>query len=809
MENQLYIDVIFAAKLHQSFTYQAKTLNQANYFPGQRVLVPLRNRQVIGFIISTHFNKPAFQVRPILEIIDTTPIFPAELFNFLTKLSDYYLAPLGMVLDSALPKEIKLQKFRTFYITDSNKKFPSAYHNIYQKIKAKPGINYTLLKRSFENNKLTRAIYYLKRHALITEKTDFQKNKQKKRIDKKIRLVNDAATKDIPGNATRQLELINYLKKHNHIFHHEIKQFSPSAIKKLEEKGIIHIERKDVTLHRLIDDFTPREKAVRLNNQQQAVYEVVSKNIKRSNYHGFLLHGVTGSGKTEVYIKLIETALQNNKSIIVLVPEIALTTHLANRFYGAFQDNIAIWHSGLTATERSNIWHKVSNGTIQIVIGARSALFMPMQKLGLIIVDEEHEQSYKQQHPAPRYHARDAALLRGFHSRSTVLLGSATPSLESHYNALMKKITKLKITKKFTDVMPNRIHMVDIKKEFSKSTSPVLPFSKFLIHKIDEKLQRNHQILLLHNRRGYSNFLICSQCGWTPECKHCDITLTYHKNINRLVCHYCDFSIKVPHKCPECGNKKFLYPGFGTQKIETILEKRFPKAAIARLDMDSTSKKGHMQAVLNQFESGDIDIIVGTQMIAKGLDFPNVSLVGVLNADVGLFLPDFRARERVFQLLYQVSGRAGRGAIEGEVVIQTFNPNDFTVNCAIQQDIPKFVNNEYSERNQANYPPFSRIAAINFTGKNHEKVKQTSTFSSRFLNQHKPVDIDILGPVSNPISKIKNLYRYFILLKSRKDKDPSGTILNRLLKSFLADKFLKKESSSVNITIDIDPSGLL
>lgn len=806
-QKEFYLEIIFPAKLWQSFTYKPLDSNRQNYFPGQRLLVPLQNRSVIGFVHRIHSDKPEYKLRKISEIIDINPIFPSELYTFLEKLADYYITPFGQVLDSALPSEIKMQKFRTFY-ADPTKTYSGEHDSLYNFISNKPGVKLSTLKSNFDKKYLRKAMNELKVLNFIVEKPDFSATAMKKKIHRRIMLLSRELAEEIKPNAKRQIEIVDYLKENGQIEEDEIKNFNSAAIKKLIEKNIISVEEEDVTIDKIIDELHLKSKTISLNDQQQNAYDKIGSNIGQKKYNGFLLHGVTGSGKTEVYINLIRKALELDFSTIVLVPEIALTTHLASRFYGAFHKNVAIWHSNLSSVERSNIWHKLSTGDIKIVIGARSALFMPMQNLGLIIVDEEHEQSYKQQNPAPRYHARDAAILRGFYSKSTVVLGSATPSLESHYNALQNKLEKIEINKRYATYQENRIHLVDIKKEFTHSTSTLIPFSRLLIHKIEEKLDRNQQIILFHNRRGYSNFMICANCGWTPKCPNCDITLTYHKNIKRVVCHYCDYTQTLPHKCPQCDTKKFFYPGFGTQKIETILEKKFPKAVIQRLDMDTTSTRGHMQKVFKNFELGKTQIIVGTQMIAKGLDFPNVSLVGVLNADVGLFLPDFRSREKVYQLLHQVSGRAGRGKISGEVVIQTYNPEDFTVNCAIQNNLKKFVNHEYSERNMMNYPPFSRLAAINFSGKNESKVKETSQFIAGLLHQNNSIKIQILGPVSNPISKIKNQFRYFILLKSRKETDPNGNKIRSLLK-YIIQKNEVVKISSVNISIDIDPSGLL
>ena len=806
-QKEFYLEVVFPAKLWQTFTYKPLDNIKANYFRGQRILVPLRTQYKIGFVHHLHYNKPEYRVRAINEIIDVKPIIPVELYEFLDKLSTYYLAPLGQVLDSALPSEIKMQKFRTFFC-NPDKTLETMKSQLYNLILSKPGINYISLKKQFDKKKLNVELNKLKMDSYILEKPKIKPLKIKMTTHNTI-LFNDLSNiSTIKKSAFKQTEIIEYLKLNNQIQHHNISNFSTTALKALQNKNIIQINTRDVTISDMMEQAGLKQKEVALNDQQQSAYEIISENIKSQKYKGFLLHGVTGCGKTEIYIKLIESALELGHSAIVLVPEIALTTHLASRFYGAFHDNVAIWHSNLTSTQRSNIWHKLALDEIKIVIGARSALFMPMVKLCLIIVDEEHEHSYKQQNPSPRYHARDAALLRGFLSNSTVVLGSATPSMESHYNALHKKLEKIEITRRFAKAQNNTIHLIDLKKEFA-TTSPFLPFSKFLITKIEEKLNLNQQIILFHNRRGYSNFVLCKNCGWTPKCNNCDITLTYHKSIKKNLCHYCNKTEKLPHICPVCENKKFLYRGFGTQKLESIITERFPRAKIRRLDMDTTSKSGHMHKVLKDFEKGKIQIIVGTQMIAKGLDFPNVSLVGVLNADLGLYLPDFRAREKVFQLLYQVTGRAGRGNIPGEVVIQSFNPNDFTINCAVQQNIKKFINVEYSDRNAMAYPPFSRIASINFSGKNEQKVQEASVFVSGFIFRNNKSNIHVLGPISNPISKIKNLYRHYILLKSRKEKDPSGIHLRNLLSYILHDKNVQKLIASVNMTIDIDPSGLL
>ncbi len=811
-KNEKFIDIVFPNSLRQHFTYKVPDIIECNLYPGQRVAAKLRNNSRIGFIVNIHTNKPSnFKPLNIDEIIDISPLIPLELFSFLQIISRYYLAPLGKVLESAIPTEYRLQNNR---IISSLKKphNPVKFNDIYQKINLDEHIKFNDLKHIFEKNYLHTGILFLKKNGFISEISKYFIPNTKAVKQTIIELSDKYKTESPSGSivsirAKKQWQIIKHLQKHKYITNKS--DFSFSALNILEDKKIINITINDITLNDMWQNFTVRNKSVLLNNYQLNAFKKINETIQSAKYKGFLLYGVTGSGKTEIYLKLINEVMVLNKSSIILVPEITLTTHLASRFRGEFGDNVAIWHSNLSKAQRSRIWQNVASGNIKIIIGARSALFLPAKNLGLIVVDEEHDSSFKQKGIDPKYHARDAALIRGRESNAAVVLGSATPSLESHYNIIFNKLEKLELPNRFSNTVTPLIHIVDLKKVFKDRNNPDIPFTQLLLDKIQEKLELQQQILLLQNRRGYSNVILCQSCGWTPHCKNCDISLTYHKNINKIMCHYCEFTTNLPEVCPKCGNSEFLFPGFGTQKVEQILKTHFPEAITARMDIDTTRKKGYSQKTMKDFEDNKIQILIGTQMIAKGLDFPNIALVGIMNADIGLYLPDFRARERVFQLLYQVSGRTGRGEIPGEIVIQSYNPEDFTVKCAIQKDIVKFINHEYSERNQGSYPPFARIAIIIFSDIDLKKTTKTAKDTTSFLKNHSNSQIQILGPAPAPIEKIKNRYRYFTLLKSRKDSDPFGNNLRNLLNNFISSKEYQRLSRQAKISIDIDPMDLL
>ena len=519
----------------------------------------------------------------------------------------------------------------------------------------------------------------------------------------------------------------------------------------------------------------------------------------------FLLHGVTGSGKTEIYLQAIAHALEKGQGAIVLVPEISLTPQTVERFKARFssgklQTLVAVLHSHLSAGERHDEWHKIRQGRARIVIGARSAIFAPVEPLGLIIVDEEHESTYKQEE-APRYHARDVAVMRGQMENAVVVLGSATPSLESFYNCKKGKFTLLELPERVDDQKMPRTRVVDMRqtKRDDKGT-PI--FSPQLKEAITQRLEKGEQTILFLNRRGYSTSLQCPKCGYVCECPNCSISLTYHRVEQKLACHICGHNERVPNVCPneKCKNPAIRFAGTGTQKVEDILGKLFPHARVRRMDADVMKKKDDYRRVLGEFRHGEIDILIGTQMIAKGLHFPNVTLVGIIYADSALHQPDFRAGERTFQLLTQVAGRAGRGDIEGEVFVQAFTPFHPAIQYARRHDFVGFFEQELEFRQQLNYPPFSRVALLTLKGRNEDKVKFSAEHLKRELEKTELKDLTISGPAPAPLLRAENFYRHQIMLRTR--------AMSRLSQSLAKITATLTLPDDVTLAVDIDPVNL-
>ena len=568
----------------------------------------------------------------------------------------------------------------------------------------------------------------------------------------------------------------------------------------LEKEGLV----KTILQPIITDPFEimgPGEiKNINLSQEQQKVIDTIQSIEK--GFHPYLLHGVTGSGKTEVYLRLAQTIVESGKSILVLVPEISLTPQVSSRFRRAFGNRVALWHSRMTKAEKGWTWKQLKKGKYSIVVGARSAIFAPINNLGLIIVDEEQESSYKQENPAPRYHARDVAMVRGKHANAIVLLTSATPCLESYYNSLQKKFTLLKLTKRFGKSIYPAVKLVDMKKESSGDKNVIL--SKALIQGIDERLKKYEQVIILQNRRGYSRVQQCLDCGEIKMCRCCSVALTLHQTDNQLHCHYCEGKMPVESNCQTCESNNIIFAGTGTQRVEDILIQQFPHSSILRMDMDTMRGKGSHQKILKNFSDNKANILLGTQMIAKGLDFENVTLVGIINADSGLFFPDFRAGERVFQLIYQVTGRAGRRKKPGQAIIQTYNPDDIYIQTASILDTHKFYNIELAQRHELNYPPFSRIGRIIFTGKSKRMVEDFAHRTGNKLRGNP--NYQILGPSLAPIEKIKGNWRVHLIIKT---KDRNVSSIHQFLYNTIGFSIFERKWKGVRIQIDVDPVSML
>ena len=571
---------------------------------------------------------------------------------------------------------------------------------------------------------------------------------------------------------------------------------SRSIFNSLEKKKVIKI--KKVSISRISNFSKKLIPTHELSFDQKVAFDKINENFKEKNV--CLLHGVTSSGKTEIYIKLIEKELKAGKQVLYLLPEIALTIQIVRRLQNHFGDKVGVFHSNLNNSERVEVWNSIKN-RFSILLGVRSSIFLPFTNLGLIIIDEEHDSSYKQQQPSPRYHARDSAIFLSSLHNSKVLLGSATPAIESYYNAKQGKFGFVELLKRYSDIKLPKIEPVDLKKGFLKKQMNGF-FSKKLIDQISIQLKQKKQVILFQNKRGYSKVLSCDSCGQVVCCKYCSVSLTYHKSFNQLKCHYCGYVDKLDSSCKYCSSNSFTKKGFGTEQVVESLQEIFPDNNILRMDHDTTRRKNAYEEIILDFQQQKIDILVGTQMIAKGFDFEKVSLVGIIDADSMLNYPDFRSHERAFQLLSQVSGRAGRKEKQGAVILQTYNPEHEIINFVKQHSYSKFYKLQISERKSFNYPPFSRLLFVNFRHTDHQVLDSVIEKFSSFLRES--FKNRVLGPEYPLVSKVKNYYIKSIMLKIEADKSFSEAknIISFLLKHMKSNKML----SGCVVHLDVDPN---
>ena len=735
----MFAQVSFPISSFRSFTYKIPASLNGTVQPGTCVNAPINRKMQAGFVVAVNQDSEyKGKILPIDSIREKELQFPEELWHTLEWISQYYITPLGQVLKAAVPNSF-LKLYKPKQVQ-------------YVKITAK-GLN---VIPTFENKKPAQ-----------------------KRLLEALSTINE------PVKTASLTEFAS----------------SPNTVcGQLEKSGFV----ETFSQPQITDPFEimgPGEvKNIKLSKEQQGVVDTIQNTGK--GFHPYLLHGITGSGKTEVYLKLAQTIVEAGKSVLVLVPEIALTPQVATRFRKAFGSRVALWHSRMTKSEKGWTWQQLKKGKYSVVVGARSAIFAPLKNLGLIIVDEEQESSYKQENPAPRYHARDVAMVRGKQANAIVLLTSATPCLESYYNALQKKFTLLKLTKRYGKSNYPAVELVDMKKEYSENGSALL--SKSLTEAINDRLEKSEQVIILQNRRGYSRVHQCLECGEIKKCENCSVALTFHKTDNNLHCHYCE-SVEIPESnCNKCTAENMTFAGSGTQRVEDVLQQKFPNADILRMDMDTVRRKGSHLKILEQFANGKADILLGTQMIAKGLDFENVTLVGVINADSGLFFPDFRSGERVFQLIYQVAGRAGRRDIPGLAIIQTYNPDDVYIQTAAALNTKKFYNVSLAQRQELAYPPFSRIGRILFTGENKLIVNNFAQMVGRKLQGN--INYKILGPAPAPLEKIKGNWRAHLIIKS---KNRNISSLHQFIHSTIGFTIFERKWRGVRIQIDVDPVSML
>jgi primosomal protein N' (replication factor Y) len=834
-----FAEVALPVAVDKTFTYLVPPDLQRLAVPGVRAIVPFGRKYATGLIVHMSASSSVKGIKLINDIIDARPVVSHELLKLCLWIAEYYFAPLGEVLKAALPHGFAASKRMvrtslpladlTRTIKEMKSQTPKRAKLLQFLVDNGPTASAELKKRVGLTN-INAVLNDMELAGLVTteEKVPHPHPKAKMKEYVLVKSVDsallEATLRDISPRKKKARQLLTslqWLKEQRSpdvVLSDLLKKSGATSatLKEFVRSGLIPVVRREVSR---AQDFGTEEQTlhITLNDNQKNILQSLIAAVDAGITRTFLLHGVTGSGKTQVYIEAIRHCLGQGKTVIVLVPEISLTPQIVRRFKSHFADQVAVVHSRMSAGERHDVWRLALRGTYKIVIGPRSAVFAPVDNLGLIVVDEEHEASYKQFDSSPRYNARDVAIVRGAHSNALVVLGSATPSAESYHNAMNGKYTLFSMPQRIDQVPMPAIEIVDMTQERKRAYAAMkesLPedqrrklkdfkqssVSEVLKQRIEDRLKKREGIILLQNRRGFAPFVECPDCGYSEACENCSITLTYHLARKHLRCHYCGM-VRQPHaQCPQCK-------GANMQLHEEELATLFPDARVLRMDLDTTSRKGAHERILRKFGDGEADILLGTQMVAKGLDFPRVTLVGVISADTQMLLPDFRSSERTIQLLTQVAGRAGRSDLLGEVIIQTQQPGHYTLRHVVDHDVKKFFEEEMEGRKELAYPPFSRLALVETKGPNEPEVQKHSERFARLLKLSNGM-LTVLGPAPAVIAKINNQYRWHIIIKSPKTTDPSGAHLHAVLQKALI-AYEQSAKSSVRLTIDVDPVGLM
>lgn len=788
--------VIVDAALMQTdkpFSYAISKDLEEDVALGSRVHVPFGagNRLLQGFVVGFKEQVDSSQsLKEIAEVLDPEPVLNEEQLALADAMRKTVFSYKISILKSMLPSLLNSQYDKLFSVTDETPQdvIDSAFSG-------QASVRYSEVSDA-QKQLLTR-LARQKKVAL-----DYLAKDKKTVKTQKYYQVNSAilASLEISQRAKKRQALKEYLETSPKGKLSDLREkYSRDVVQFFIEAQAITLSERLVNRADSYFETVKKTDFLTLNDEQQAIVETVSAAIGKDSTP-FLLEGVTGSGKTEVYLHIIDKVLKQGKTAIVLVPEISLTPQMTHRFISRFGKQVAIMHSGLSDGEKYDEWRKIKSGKARVVVGARSAIFSPLDNIGAIIIDEEHEASYKQE-SNPRYHARDVAILRAKYHKAVVVLGSATPSIESRARASRKVYHFLQLTKRANPKasLP-QVEIADFR-DYLGQKSPS-NYTPLLLEKIANRLERGEQSVLMLNRRGYSSFIMCRECAYVDNCPNCDISLTLHMDTKTMNCHYCGFTKAIPRTCPNCNSRSIAYYGTGTQKAYDELQEVFPQARILRMDVDTTRKKGAHEKILKAFGNGEADILLGTQMIAKGLDFPNVTLVGVLNADTSLNLPDFRSSERTFQLLTQVAGRAGRGDKSGEVVIQTYNPDHYAIQLAKKQDYETFYRYEMSVRKQMSYPPYYYTVGITLSLADELELTRKAYQVLAMLKEALSPEAKLLGPTPKPIARTHNLYHYHIIIKYRFE-DNLETVLNRIL-----DWTQEKDNKKLWVQIDNEPQNI-
>ena len=808
-----FCDVALPLPLDTAFTYRLADGMQPVI--GGRVLVPFRQQRMPGVVTALHDRAPKVQAKNIISVLDAAPVLDEQLVQLGKWISDYYLAPLGEVFRTMLPLAAEFKRSIGYRIANDGQ---MALH-----LAGMSGSSARSRKTPEDQLAEFRVLDYLAERDTVREESlrgatrvsksllaDMVRKKWIVREDlseardatptMKVALLKTAQGK-LNANQQALIETLAAAGGRLSVETLQTVEVPRTTLSTLVKRGLVEIVDEPVEFTVAISKARPSPLDFQFNSAQQDALKRIDDSIRANQFSGVLLHGVTGSGKTAIYLAAMRSVLEAGRSAILLVPEIGLTPAVAADLHHVFGDEVAILHSALSDQERAEQWHRIKRGEARMVVGTRSAVFAPVSNLALMIVDEEQDSSYKQEE-TPRYHARDVAVMRAKMAGAIVVLGSATPSLESYFNAKKNKYALLELPDRVENRPLPEVEIVDMRQEFQE-TGKEQVISRKLAEEIRQRLDRKEQVMILLNRRGYSPVALCRACGNRMECRNCAIAMTHHKGSNRMVCHYCGFMAPVPKVCGECGSEYVYFLGTGSEKLEELLHGLFPQARIGRLDRDTVRGNEDFESALNALNEGELDLLVGTQMIAKGHDIHGVTLVGVVGADMALGFPDFRAAERTFQLLTQVAGRAGRGQTPGKVVLQTYFPDHYAVQYAAQHDFVGFYEKELRFRSWMHYPPYSALANVLVRSDKLDEALQWSGTLGKWFEQTRHEGIRVLGPAAAPIMRLKRDYRYHFVLKS-----PSREELNALLRSMLV-YAVQQKIPRTQVIVDVDAVWLM
>ena len=816
-ETNHFVEVAVPLPIRKTFVYEVPREMRSAALPGKGVLVPFGQRFLSGFLLGPAKEiPPGKKILPIRQVLDDEASISKEFLTFMEWVANYYIQPIGEVIKAAFPTGTRLRSREVYTITPKGLENlatvpgESPESKILRALKRQGGKGSIAPRAQKDSSPAAHeAIQRMIEEGWI--------KKEESRLEQKAKGKTSAYARFLKRDeevilTPRQKEALDFMQKAGEVpvaeFKEKFKNASSilTALKDQEFIEMIHKEFYRQPSWEGIEDWADGPPSLLTEPQKNAVV-VIGQALSSQKFHPFLLHGVTGSGKTEVYFRVIDEAVAQGRQALLLVPEIALTAQLVAYFRARIRFPMAVLHSGLSAGERTDEWRRIKKGLVKLVFGARSAIFAPLDHLGIIIVDEEHDPSYKQEDKV-RYHARDLALVRGKMEDAVVVLGSATPSMESYYNAVEKKFHYLSLPGRIDHRPLPEIQVVDMRQEKGEGKERLI-FSRALEEALRQNVERNEQALLFLNRRGFSTFALCRDCGFVYRCPNCSVSLIYHLQDKSFHCHYCDYCLPALSLCPECASVHIMLFGLGTQRLEEEIQKRLPGVRVGRMDRDTTSRKSSHQKILGQVRRGEINLLIGTQMITKGHDLPRVTLVGVLAADLSLNVPDFRASERTFQLLTQVAGRAGRGPLPGKVIIQTFNPNQHSVRMAQEQDFISFYEQEAKFRQEMAYPPFTRLINFRLEGNTEAKTvryaKMIEQIVCRILQQNKKFQgqVEVLGPTLAPLARLRGKCRYQMLLKGKE-----WSILHHLTEQVL-EKAGEVSIPGVKLIIDVDPVNML